>query len=347
MRIVAIDTPDNPQHLDHLIPLCDLLNAKLLIRDIENKKIVEQFYPIIATEYIFSLDQIRHEIGIQYDYLIHSFFWPEELFKEYFADHKIKSIFTPHGNSDKHAKANWMTRFEKQDFCLIYGQHMMDFLKEERVSLNQYAYIGNLRFNYYQKHKNYFYENYSKKIINKLDKNKKTVLYAPTKKDEGNFLSFNIANIAFFEALAEEFNLIIKLHPHYIENFPEEALPFLGRISSKALTIENSPLVYPLLDICDAMITDYSSIGYDFLTFDRPLFFIQTERKDNRSTYLHSCGLVLDQNSLKIVDSIKQVFNNDPFSQKRKELYKYTFHSNPNLLKLLSPSSRGGSTKTD
>jgi len=346
MRIVAIDTPNNPQHLDHLVPLCDLLKAKLLIRDIENKKIIEKFYPQIITEDIFSLDQIKYEIGTEYQYLIHSFFWPKELFKAYFSSYKIKSIFTPHGNSDKHAKANWMTRFEKQDFCLIYGQHMMDFLKDEGVTLSKYAYIGNIRYTYYQKYKNYFHENFLKSLIKRLDPTKKTLLYAPTKKDEGKFLSFNAKNIIFFETLCKEFNLIIKLHPHYIENFPEEALPFLGKISNKALVIENCPLVYPLLDICDALITDYSSIGYDFLTFDKPLFFIQTDKKDLRSTYLHNCGVVLDQSSPKITDSIKQIFTNDPFSEKRKELYKYTFHSKPNLLKVLSPPSNGGKTKT-
>jgi len=347
MSIIAIDTPNNIQHLDHLIPLCDFFNARLLVSDIENKKIVEELYPQIVTEEIFSLDQIKHEIGSKYQYLIHSFFWPKELFKAYFSGYNIKSVFTPHGNSDKHAKANWMTRFKNQDFCLIYGQHMLDFLKEEGVTLDKYAYIGNLRYLYFRKYKKHFYENYSKSLIKQLDPSRKTILYAPTKKDEGNFLSFDVKNISFFEALIKEFNLIVKLHPHYIENFPEEALPFLGKISNEALVVDNSPLVYPLLDICDALITDYSSIGYDFLNFDKPLFFIQTDKKDRRSTYLHNCGLVLDQKNSKAIDSIKGNLINDPFSEKRKNLYKYTFHSNPNLLKLLSPPSEGGKTKTD
>ncbi len=347
MSIVAIDTPNNPQHLDHLIPLCDFFNAKLLISDIENKKMVERFYPQVITEDIFSLDQIKNEIGREYQYLIHSFFWPKELFKAYFSGYDIKSVFTPHGNSDKHAKAHWMTRFKNQDFCLVYGQHMLDFLKEEGVVLDKYVYIGNLRYHYFKKYQNHFYENYSKSLIKQLDPNKKTILYAPTKKDDGNFSSFDIKNISFFEALFKEFNLIVKLHPHYIENYPEEALPFLGKISNKALVVENCPLVCPLLDICDALITDYSSIGYDFLAFDKPLFFIQTDKKDCRSTYLHNCGLILDQKNLKAIDSINDALSHDPFSEKRKIIYKYAFHSKPNLLKLISPSSNGGKTKTD
>jgi teichoic acid glycerol-phosphate primase len=346
MSIVAIDTLENPHHLDHLIPLCHFFNAKLLIRDIENKIITKKFYPQILIEDIISLDHVKDQIGHKYNYLIHSFFWPKQLFRTYFHNHKIKSIYSPHGNSDKHSKANWMTKFAKQEFCLIYGNNMMDFLIEEKVFLKKYAFIGNLRYRYYQENQNFFYKNYTKSLKSNLSPNKKTILYAPTKKDESMLSSFDEKNIVFFRTLADEFNLIIKLHPHFIQNYPTIVYPFFEKISKYALVIEDNPLIYPLLDICDALITDYSSVGYDFLAFDRPLFFLQTDKKDSRSTQLHHCGIVLDQKDLVAIKLLKEGLKNDLYSKKRNDLYKYTFHSKCSFKKLPS-LSKGGKTKIE
>ena len=67
-----------------------------------------------------------------------------------------------------------------------------------------------------------------------------------------------------------------------------------------------------------------SSIGYDFLTFDRPMILLNTRRRDLKSDKgltLHRCGTSLLPEEL---ESIEPKFE-DGKSALRKELYRYTF----------------------
>jgi hypothetical protein len=74
-----------------------------------------------------------------------------------------------------------------------------------------------------------------------------------------------------------------------------------------------------------------SSIGYDFLTFDRPLFFLNQNTRDA----LHDPGLYLFRTGIEIkreeyakiyaiIDHFFQ-FELRPFSQIRKDVYAYAF----------------------
>ena len=49
--------------------------------------------------------------------------------------------------------------------------------------------------------------------------------------------------------------------------------------------LKDFPLIYPLLKQIDLYLGDYSSIGYDFLYFDRPLFFLETPEKTALQEY--------------------------------------------------------------
>jgi CDP-glycerol glycerophosphotransferase (TagB/SpsB family) len=62
---------------------------------------------------------------------------------------------------------------------------------------------------------------------------------------------------------------------------------------TKVRLLEHFPPIYPLLDRTDAYIGDMSSIGYDFLAYERPLFFLTKEKADplsNPSAFLMRCG---------------------------------------------------------
>ena len=111
-----------------------------------------------------------------------------------------------------------------------------------------------------------------------LDPDVPTVLYAPTWSPHS---SLNALGSAVIEALPRlGLNLIVKLHDRSYE--PTERgsggadwrtrLQRLGRDSR--VHVAESPDASPYLFVADALITDHSSIGFEFMLLDRPVVVI-------------------------------------------------------------------------
>ncbi|MEK7340055.1 MAG: hypothetical protein AABZ92_05005 [Verrucomicrobiota bacterium] len=85
--------------------------------------------------------------------------------------------------------------------------------------------------------------------------------------------------------------------------------------------------IYPLLNHCDLYIGDRSSIGYDFLHVNRPMFFLnQNDLKEPLSTYLFRCGLAISpQNYSHIYSLIDQT--QQELTPIREKVYQYAFAS--------------------
>jgi CDP-glycerol glycerophosphotransferase (TagB/SpsB family) len=66
-----------------------------------------------------------------------------------------------------------------------------------------------------------------------------------------------------------------------------------------------------------------SSVGYDFLTFNRPMFFFNPTQRDSsdQGLYLHQCGSTLEP------DQIFHALNDDQshLASLREQTYGYTF----------------------
>ena len=99
-----------------------------------------------------------------------------------------------------------------------------------------------------------FYEQYPDAV------GKKIALWAPTFR--GNAATPEIVDMAFLERLrsmlGEEWMVITKLHPHLQKHMGEDAC----RIPTERL-----------LPVADVLISDYSSVIYDFLLLERPMVF--------------------------------------------------------------------------
>jgi len=308
-----IHGPDD-HHLDHLAPLCALLKIPLLLSTPQQMELATTFYPDLTPKFIESPEIVVRD----WDTLITSTTRPlfEEVFffAQQFQRKKIETIWCPHGNSDKGRLSTYMEALKEEETVLVYGSLLANFLKEKGIRAKQIP-VGNYRLSYFQKHRD-FYE----KLLPTFSKGP-TLLYAPTWQDQEKSSSFPHVLPYLLNGLPKDWQLIIKLHPHLYHQFPDEIAQLR---SANALLIENFPPIYPLLEKIDLYIGDRSSVGYDFLAFDRPLVFLD---RQNQQLPLLQCGpIISEENILHLYQVIEQELSHSlRNSFKRRGLYAQTF----------------------
>ena len=341
-RAAGLIYGSSAHYLDHLGPLCAALEIPLIVTDEAIARQAVHYYP--------RLQVIHWEALIVTERLVLSFeviFYctPRDLFEEifFFAEQmlqkKIHTIWCPHGNSDKGASLFYMEALRKEKAALVYGKQLIDFLQNKGSwdSLKGHAITGNYRYEFFRENQP-FYETIARvEIQRKLPQAKKTLLYAPTWKDYENSCSFFDAIEPLIELLPAEHNLIVKLHPNLEIQEDLQLAELIERYENhpRVLFLKQFPPIYALLHLVDVYIGDMSSIGYDFLTFDKPLFFLnQHERSlEDRGLYLFRCGVTIEKKDYpRIHEIISHFFQFElrDFSTLRKEVYQYTFgHRRP------------------
>ena len=328
-RHIAILTgPDT--YLDHIGVICYLMKMPLIITEESTYLSALQFYP--------QLQVIKKEIGdLSADFLANNFdvifesgrFWSEELnpLLKLLYKKNMRFVFCPHGNSDKgHSFTNHM----HQDLSLVYGDHMIDLLTQTRAiqKIKSTLRTGNYRLPFYRKYQS-FYDNLVEQHVTKnIDPTKKTILYAPTWQDGENPSSFFFETEKLIKELSNHFNLIIKLHPFLEQFHPAHTYQIAGRYENTpgVVFLDKFPAIYPLLAISDLYIGDYSSIGYDFLAFDKPLYFLAGDKEISCKSPLHHTGLLIPS-SLDSYEFIEKTLerNQTEKAQIRKQTYEYAF----------------------
>ncbi|RIN87182.1 CDP-glycerol glycerophosphotransferase family protein, partial [Mammaliicoccus sciuri] len=164
------------------------------------------------------------------------------------------------------------------------------------------------------------YINQIKKDLN-LPEDKKVIMYAPTWRDDefvkkGQYLfdlKINLENLQ--KELGENYVILLRMH-YLIAN----ALDLNG-YEDFAIDVSNYSDISELYLISDALITDYSSVMFDFGILKRPQFFfaydIEKYDKDLRGFYLDYAndlpGPIFDDpfdlaDSLKDIDLIKESY---------------------------------------
>ncbi len=108
--------------------------------------------------------------------------------------------------------------------------------------------------------------------------NRPTALYAPTYSDAS---SLHMAGLEIVRALdAAGFNVLVKLHDRSLDPDPRYSGGIDWRARFGTLVAESGsgrirfvevPDASPLLAAADLMVTDHSSVGFEFLVLDRPL----------------------------------------------------------------------------
>lgn len=106
----------------------------------------------------------------------------------------------------------------------------------------------------------------------------RVAFYMPTFRDNGGDpFSVKALSPARLQQFGEEHNVLFisKFHP-YLESRIKSNLPNLHICPS-------STDAYPLLHMADALVTDYSSVYFDYLLLDRPIVYFQYDHQEYTS----------------------------------------------------------------
>jgi len=146
------------------------------------------------------------------------------------------------------------------------------------------------------------------KVLNmKINKEKKIIFYLPTfregylNRSEGkkienfNIFRFDSFNIREFIKFLEvnEILFIMKLHPFeekYYKNILKDYKTENLKIIQQEKLTENYLDLYEVLGYSDLLITDYSSVYFDYLLIDKPVIFVPTDIEE----YSQKRGFLLE-----------------------------------------------------
>lgn len=153
-------------------------------------------------------------------------------------------------------------------------------------------------------------------------KGKKTVLYAPTFRDDAladSRLLYSFDFKKFDAVLGDEYRLAVRLHPQFHN---------AATLPNNAVDVTNYPNVGELVKIADLLITDYSSICMDFALLGKPTVFYAFDLTEYGSTrefyfdyYSYVPGTVAES-----FDGLLQTIRDGNFgTEKISEFVKYNF----------------------
>lgn len=313
MKPAGLILDDSRHYIDHLAPFCSLQGWPLITCTETVANLARRYYPELEVIEANYRDLKLPPILVT----CHTKAWIESAFG---VDSTREILWLPHGNSDK----GWNCfSFEalREETALVYGQKMIDFMEKKNVHVRRIR-VGNFRLHYWQKHR-LFYD----ALVKKGEAT--TYLYAPTWNDiEDNGTLWSIFPL-IAKHLQKKYNLIVKIHPNTQRKYEPEIERLIGQYEkqSNILFLSEFPPIYPLLQITDVYIGDMSSIGYDFLYWNRPMFFLNAKKlksEDNPSLFLYRCGIEV------FPEEIASIFcpqNKDDlrFKKIRKQIYDYTF----------------------
>lgn len=326
-------------HLDHLAPLSQFLSIPLFVTDEEIYLFAQKFYPELSVQHIEPL-RVGQVLVEKYSRVVSPL--PRAVMEEllFFAERSlsktISTIWCPHGYSDKGCQSGFMKHLSQEEHLFLYGTKMVDELTSLGVISHKknYTLLGHYRYIDYLIHK-VFYDQAIEQVLAPLKGARKTYLYAPTWIDSENSSSFSGVISLLIEKLPKDVNLIIKPHPNL--EIQEGRLLFELETSYQGhphlLFLKQCPLIFPLLAKSDLYLGDASSIGYDYLAFDRPLILFNPNRRDiekDRGLYLHRAAVSLKpEEYAHIYERVESLFAGEDklFSPLRKKVYSSAFSS--------------------
>lgn len=206
---------------------------------------------------------------------------------------------------------------EQIDRLIVGSRKSKDIFKKAFWYKGEYLEVGTPQCDIF------FDDNFKDKeeILNKIKikENKKILLYAPTFRNNKNLdvyhLDFNSIKKALECKFGGEWMIIIKLHPHLINEKIKELPKFVIDATNYEDTQE-------LLFISDVLITDYSAIMFDYLYTKRPCFLHMIDYNDyvknERGLYfnLEELPYLISKNNTQLISNIEQ-YDDKKYIQRR------------------------------
>jgi len=299
---------NNLHYVDHIAILCDLLEIPLFITDDSIQTTLVKYYPKLTTKLV-SPTHFSETILSNYDVVFSCL--PKQLINHlfFFDEHKLKkkllTVWLPHGNSDK----DNLSALIKEDLLLIYGKQMQDTLLKAGLLSSKLTTIGNFRSYHYTLNKPFYEKLLSPSLA--FSKKQKTIFYAPTWSN--SCIEKTLPQL--LSNFPSHYNLYIKTHPNIVETGYYIALMEKYITQPNIKFIDAIPTIYPILEKADIYLSDHSSIAYDFLFFNRPLFFLT-----GKKTLIHHTGEVITLDSF-----FEKIDSEDNFAIARHDIYQYCF----------------------
>ncbi|GAB5411520.1 MAG: hypothetical protein ChlgKO_06340 [Chlamydiales bacterium] len=328
-RTCALIFGDNIAYLDHIAPLAALLDIPLVVTENELFELANRYYPDLVILH-YDWIEVTKRLVPEYDVIITNLpaFFLRKLFRvaEMMAGKKILSIWVPHGNSDKNFPFEGLPH---ETIAIIYGEQMEQIFKKRGVyeQIPHVLTVGNYRLSYYKRMKTFYDKMLASEVLPHLSSEKKTILYAPTWNDGGDTSTLFVTAPSLIDKLTPKYNLIIKLHPNTSILDMNGLQALMREYGDSVLFLEQYPPIYPLLNLADFYIGDISSIGYDFLQFDKPMLFLHPDP----NLPLHQVGIQVDDLN-KIDQHVEK--EQSEYLEKRKALYQEAFAKAPERDKL-------------
>ncbi len=300
MRAAVIHTsPDT--HLDHLVPLAAEMQLPLILSDSHSLNLVHRYYPAMEATLLDPYDLSLSFIADSFDLIFQTGrFWAVQIVPqiELLTGKRLLVVFCPHGNSDKKYSVDPNNYLVWQQIALLYGDHMRDLLKATGgyAKIAHPIFTGNFRYQFYRKHQLFYDQLFAKMLPSSFDPSLPILLYAPTWDDDENPSSFFDHTLPLIKEVTAEWNVIVKPHPFLKERHPAMAFYIQAECeqTERVFFLDDFPPIYPVLAKSDAYLGDYSSVGYDFLAFDRTMIFLNPGNLDPatcRGAHLHRCGV--------------------------------------------------------
>ena len=164
------------------------------------------------------------------------------------------------------------------------------------------------------------------------ENNDKTrILYAPTWRhfSEVKLFPFEDYDFPSLEYFLKEIGIIIylRMHPDFEASIPD---CFVHSKQFYIFSGKQFPDINDYMGNFDMLITDYSSIFYDFMVFDRPMFFFDYDVKE----YERHIGFAVDYENFAVgyrpktqkqfIADLEDAKKNDSYKTKRNEIKKLT-----------------------
>ena len=298
-------------HLDHLVPICRVLDIPVIVMTPELVDVAARFYPQVKVRLE---SKAESDALTDYEVVFHATRIPRSMLREAGLPPSIRFVHCPHGWSDK---AWWIKWMALEDVSLIYGPAQLRMLEEHGTAryLNRSVRSGNFRYEFYRSHQDELDDLIERELGDKLDPALDTILYAPTWNDINASSSFFAACEPLIEKLPARYQLIIKIHPlmDFLSQAKVDELIRGCATRGRVVCLRQFPQIFPLLSRAAIYIGDRSSVGYDYLAFRRPMFFFRpTGQRAGAPEPIDRCGTTIAEDSLQnVYDIIERAVTSD------------------------------------